>query len=82
MPRLRCDKTTLFKNECDHCRNPQVDRRPKPKPQPRTFKSEFSREFPAGFDSDCGECFGMISEGDMIRMGPNGATCEDCYRDS
>lgn len=78
MPKLRCEKTELFVRECAHCR--AGTSHPKPRPQPsRAYKSEYSREFPASFDSDCGGCGGDIEEGDMIRMGPDGATCVDCY---
>lgn len=38
-----------------------------------------SRELRAGFDSECGCCFGQIFEGDLIKMCDGEALCEECW---
>lgn len=40
--------------------------------------SEISHEFDAAFESSCNFCFGLIDEGDLIRMTPDGAMHSDC----
>lgn len=38
-----------------------------------------SRPFMASYDGDCGECGGMIEEGDMIRMLDGVAIHDECW---